>query len=201
MTPSIHWLTDHSPITHTDPPSPPILQYGLLSLAQLYNVYSLWYLSKTCTEESDHKFKIWSSGGTICIVCKVSHQVEARKAETEVEERRKEQEEETPKFWNWRRVFQCTAVLFVISIHVGRVSSCWGLFWRRCQIYCHGAQNIVFSSLTELDISEEIKKTYPKSKETSPLEPGKGGHFPVKITTVPHPSTPHPPFTVHWFDN
>ena len=31
MTPSIHWLTDHSPITHTDPPSPP---YGLLSLAQ-----------------------------------------------------------------------------------------------------------------------------------------------------------------------
>ena len=31
MTPSIHWLTDHSPITYTDPPSPP---YGLLSLAQ-----------------------------------------------------------------------------------------------------------------------------------------------------------------------
>ena len=32
MTPSIHWLTEHSPITFTDPPSP---TYGLLSLAQL----------------------------------------------------------------------------------------------------------------------------------------------------------------------
>ena len=31
MTPSINWLTEHSPITFTDPPSP---TYGLLSLAQ-----------------------------------------------------------------------------------------------------------------------------------------------------------------------
>ena len=44
----------------------------------------------------------------------------------------------------------------MIPIHAGRVSPCWGLFWRVRQIYCHGARNIVFSSLTELNISEKI---------------------------------------------
>ena len=39
MTPSFHWLTDHSPITYTDPQSPP---YGLLSLAQ-FTLSSLKY--------------------------------------------------------------------------------------------------------------------------------------------------------------
>ena len=55
---------------------------------------------------------------------------------------------EMPKYSVW---FKTELLL----IHEGRVSSCWGLFWRRRQSSCHGAQNTVFLCLTELNISEK----------------------------------------------
>ena len=45
----------------------------------------------------------------------------------------------------------------LLLIHEGRVSSCWGLFWRRRQISCHGAQNTVFLCLTELKFQKKKK--------------------------------------------
>ena len=51
MTPSIHWVTDHSPITYTDPPSP---SYGLLSLAQ-------FTLSSSCDVSQQYQ-QFWTRG-------------------------------------------------------------------------------------------------------------------------------------------
>ena len=80
-----------------------------------------------------------------------------RRLQKELEEGR------MPKCWNCEEVFsschRCwkdwnSELLCVIEnrtelllIHEGRVSPCWGLFWRRRQITCHGAQNTVFLCL------------------------------------------------------
>ena len=56
MTPSIHWLTDHSPITYRDPPSLSLAQFTLSSLYLVFVIrthhYLGWYGTTVCKRPS-----------------------------------------------------------------------------------------------------------------------------------------------------
>jgi len=62
----------------------------------------------------------------------------------------------------------------IMRIRVGRVSPCWGLFWRHRQLVCHGALNIVFPSKGRMT-SPKLMNFWKSSKRplTPPLIFGK----------------------------
>ena len=81
MTPTIHWPTDHSPITHTDPPDPPNpprthLTWPFLHFKTFYAIQTKYFLKPHDTQyplthwplTQAHHMAFWVSHSLLCLV-------------------------------------------------------------------------------------------------------------------------------------